>query len=114
VTKTQSPVLTYLCRAYLHEDYTVSGGTLEDAVRDFIENTPEPTLLTASHDIDRLIDVAMTEAEVRSVLKASGLKVSVSSYGWSLRPWLAWIKEDIWKELSRRAAEGGLPPEEWE
>jgi hypothetical protein len=93
--ETQYPGLTYLCRAYLHQDYTDSGGTLDDAVRDFTENTPEPTLLATSHDIDRLTDSSMTETEVLRVLKAVGLKVNVRSYGWSLRPWLAWVKEGI-------------------
>jgi hypothetical protein len=87
---------------------------LEDAVRDFIENAPEPTLLAASHEIDRLVDTPMTDAEVGKVLESTGLKAGPRYDDGSLRPWLAWVKEGIWKELNRRAAEGGLPPEEWE
>jgi hypothetical protein len=108
------PGLAHLCGAYLHQDYTLFGGTLETAVRAFIENSPEPTLLATSHDIDRLKNANMTDAEVWKILDASGLQVDVPWHGWSLRPWLAWIKAGIWKELNRRAAEGGLPPEEWE
>jgi hypothetical protein len=109
------PGLAELCGNYLHQDYKISGGTLEDAVRDFIENTPEPTLLAASHDIDRLVDAALSEYQVERVLDAMGLSVHVKACGWpSYGSWLASVKEGVWKELNRRAAEGGLPPEEWE
>jgi CdiI immunity protein len=112
--KNPYPGLAHLCGAYLHQDYMLSGGTLEDAIRAFIENRPEPTLLAASSDIDRLIETAKTDAEVWKILEASGLEVDVARHGWSLRPWMAWIREGICKELNRRAADGGLPPEEWE
>ena len=57
------PKLTTILGAYLNQDYTICGPTLDDAVKAYISETTTNGIITARAEIARFLDVKANDLD---------------------------------------------------
>ena len=86
--------LAYLVGAYFHQDWDLAGGTIADAVTEFMGESVE--LRTAcANQIDDLVHRSISEGELRKQLVAWGCDYRAGDTDDDYRRWLVEVRDQI-------------------
>jgi hypothetical protein len=101
--------LSYLCGAYLHQDY-MSDGTWDEVVRLFAKESGTSVLKDTIGDIDAMLASHRSDDEQWRILKrTTGLAIDLRGEGWTMKKWLGWIRSTVLAEIEGRESQRRLP-----